>query len=105
GLRKFPLFVRPMIPCVSPVPLSACILCGTIIAYPQPFEINCSFHVGSPADPNPIGFIGSRFQGDVIHPNSITTGTALLLLAGVATNISISTVMDGKAELSTTPFK
>src|SRR5690242_18385191 len=100
-----------MIPFVRPAPLSAWMLPGLIVAYPQPSEINCSVEDGPatfpPKDAN--RFVGAGSPGrrgkppPPNPPNIISTGTGSLAFAGVTSVIWISTLMVGQAELSTCP--
>src|SRR5207244_899758 len=92
GLRGCPLLTSPMIPFVSPAPLSACTLPGLIVATPQPSAISCSMAGGSALTGGAIGprpaprpgntGAGNATSGIVRPPNIIITGTGPFASAG-----------------------
>src|SRR5690606_23325978 len=49
GLRGFPWFANPIIPLNNPAELSAWMLEGSIVTYPQPAANNCSVDGKSPS--------------------------------------------------------
>src|SRR4029078_1375856 len=90
GLRGWPLFTKPIIPCVNPAPLSAWSLVGIRIAYAQPFSSNCCcqfFSTGVPA-----GGGGNLKPGGNIKPNSMITGTGPFSFAGL---VSVRSMFKG----------
>src|SRR6185437_9631581 len=73
-----------MIPFVSPAPLSACILFGSIVAYPHPARISCSVG-GSSAGRGAKKFgAGRRVTGEYagyLSKISFTDGSAFIIIS------------------------
>src|SRR5258706_2810398 len=104
GLRGWPLLTRPMMPLVRPAPLSAWMLLGVIVAYPQPAAMSCAVEEG-PADapPNAPARAGGAGAPAGLGrppppkpPNIISTGTGPLALAGGTSVVSMVTRLGGE---------
>src|SRR6185437_10815828 len=77
-------------------------LVGESTAYPHPFAITCSCHVGPGGGVNRAPIAGGKGR---VNPNSMITGTGPAALAGVVRFNSISRLISGSSELSTCPIR